>query len=526
MTMRNGLSKCLLLASLMGGASTVACLKPESFHPQPIPALQCEATRAECVEEQVMPDGTIGCKTYETVHSSSTICHGEKDKLDECTLSLCQSGRGHMPCEVTKAELSPTLPEIGTCDVVKVEGEQRYTYVEATQVFRNCYLSGDGSCHGLPQVTNEIAGCYILTEESAVQRLSVSGRDGTLKVKSLVNYSSLCPTANEFPSALTSYDVAPGPVGSAAGGGLTVPLRAARGNALVGQSCDAESCVDVLKNLRVRLDDTTVAGVALTNVLVTADQPTIVQQVPAPGGGTTTGFPAGSLGLFVRGRFNGVDSFYVATNSAPWRFDRTASALSFSGTLDIEDRTSTGAQLPITVTVSATATPSSPASKACALFTRSQRVLGLEDPVDWTTTTAGASVSLVTSPLTQGCGALGITGQGFISVAGDTFSTVGLNVKPAASVDLFIPTNQPNPYWIGAAQMFLTCVSGGVNNQYVGQVELTGKPVGAFSTLRFPLSTQVQANLRRGLTDCSFSFGLNVNQTGRKWILDNLRLTP
>jgi hypothetical protein len=64
------------------------------------------------------------------------------------------------------------------------------------------------------------------------------------------------------------------------------------------------------------------------------------------------------------------------------------------------------------------------------------------------------------------------------------------------------------------------------SNQYIGQVELTGKPQDHFSSLRFPLPAATVGTLRRSLNDCSFTFALNVNATDRRWILDNVRFTP
>jgi hypothetical protein len=137
-----------------------------------------------------------------------------------------------------------------------------------------------------------------------------------------------------------------------------------------------------------------------------------------------------------------------------------------------------------------------------------------------------ATLSLVTSPITQGCGALGIAGQGYMTINGAAFSTSEVTLAPALSVDLFIPANQPNPYWLGALQMYLTCPSGNVFNAYIGQDELTGSPTGRYSTFRYPLPSNVTSTLQRQLNDCSFSFALNVNQTGRTWSLDDLRFTP
>jgi hypothetical protein len=111
-------------------------------------------------------------------------------------------------------------------------------------------------------------------------------------------------------------------------------------------------------------------------------------------------------------------------------------------------------------------------------------------------------------------------------IVGAPFSTVGLATNNALSVDLFIPTGQPNPFYTGALQMHLSCPFGGVNNQYIGQVELTGKPLNQYSTLRFPLPQAVRTTLARQLNDCSFTLSLNVNPTGNTWILDRLRFTP
>jgi len=119
-----------------------------------------------------------------------------------------------------------------------------------------------------------------------------------------------------------------------------------------------------------------------------------------------------------------------------------------------------------------------------------------------------------------------VAGQNFIQIQGAPFTTSGLTVKPGLSVDLFIPNNQPNLSFIGNLQVLLGCPSGGVNNQFIGQVALTGKPLNQFSTLQFALPSQTISTLQRSLNDCFFSWGLNVNQTNRTWIMDNLRFTP
>ena len=104
----------------------------------------------------------------------------------------------------------------------------------------------------------------------------------------------------------------------------------------------------------------------------------------------------------------------------------------------------------------------------------------------------------MTSPIRQGCGALGIQGSGYMPINSIAFVAGGLTVTAALSVDLFIPNNQPNQFYLGALQMYLSCPSVGSYNQYIGQVELTGKPQNAYSTLRFPLPTAVKNTLIQG----------------------------
>ena len=178
----------------------------------------------------------------------------------------------------------------------------------------------------------------------------------------------------------------------------------------------------------------------------------------------------------------------------------------------------------ITVATNVSGTPANAQQLACAGETGIQRLLGFEDVLSWSS--MQATLSPVTTPVTQGCGALGIAGQGYMTIASLPFATNTLTLGPALSVDLFIPGNQPNQFYLGALQMYLSCPSGNVFNAYIGQAELTGKPQNAYSTFRYPLPSNVTSTLKQPLSDCSLSLALNVNQTGRTWILDNLRFTP
>jgi hypothetical protein len=182
-----------------------------------------------------------------------------------------------------------------------------------------------------------------------------------------------------------------------------------------------------------------------------------------------------------------------------------------------------GDPLTVSVTFGLAGTPSTTATKACATASPRDRLFGFEDVQSWSSTVA--ALSHVTSPVTQGCGSLGIQGQGYMPINCSPFVASDLTLNSALSVDLFIPNNQPNQNYLGALQMYLTCPSLNAFNEYIGQAELTGKPQNAYSTLRFPLPSQVTNTLNQGASDCSWAFALNANQTNKTWILDNLRFT-
>ena len=357
--------------------------------------------------------------------------------------------------------------------------------------------------------------CLDLTQKPAMEQVATPS--GLLSRAWRI--TDFTPGACTAVTALATFDVTPGPIATASGGGTTVTASALRGQAAITQSC-GEGCIPTsLQTFRTDLANMTVAGAQITQLVVTSIGPAAVTNQIGPQG-SFLGIGVGELTLQADGKVNGVGGTFTARNSSPWHVDLSPAFLRLTGGVVISGVGPNGGDVTINADVSSV--PATPQTQACANQSSLARLFGFEDVGRWSS--SQAALSLVTAPLTQGCGALGIEGQGYLPIAGNTFTTQGLPVGTQASVDLFIPANQPNPFWLGALQMYLSCPSGAVNNQYIGQVELTGKPQNSYSTLRFPLSAAVRANLTRNLTDCSFSFALNVNQTGRKWLLDKLRL--
>ena len=59
-------------------------------------------------------------------------------------------------------------------------------------------------------------------------------------------------------------------------------------------------------------------------------------------------------------------------------------------------------------------------------------------------------------------------------------------------LDVRLPTTQANPFWYGFVQLLISAPSKGLNNVFLGQQELTGRPLAQY----FPLTFSLPANGR------------------------------
>jgi len=153
-------------------------------------------------------------------------------------------------------------------------------------------------------------------------------------------------------------------------------------------------------------------------------------------------------------------------------------------------------------------------------------ILGFEDPNDWISSTVSVGID---PRHTQGSFSTALAAKGFNVLRGRAFELTG-PLGSSVSLDFFLPSQQPNPSALGAVQLFADCPSKGVNNAFIGQVELTGKPLNTFSTLTFPVPAAVASSIGSSCSDFDFRVAVNVpiNATGT-YLLDNLRgvnLTP
>jgi len=156
-------------------------------------------------------------------------------------------------------------------------------------------------------------------------------------------------------------------------------------------------------------------------------------------------------------------------------------------------------------------------------------VFGFEATSSWSTTTAGATLGQ-SSTHSQGAYALSVrpsSSNGFTPIASVPLSTLSA-VGPTLAVDVRLPTAQANPHWYGTFQIYLNCPSRAIYSQFLGQVELTGKPLNTWNTLTFALNGSLIASLLKGgYSDLVVTVVLNVQvPTTGVYLIDNLRFLP
>ncbi len=152
-------------------------------------------------------------------------------------------------------------------------------------------------------------------------------------------------------------------------------------------------------------------------------------------------------------------------------------------------------------------------------------VMGFEVPSLWQFIAGTGTLSSHTSPKTQGNASMQIQGNGYQQIQSVPLNTTHLSEMNKIKVDLYVGNIQPNPYWIGEAQLFVHCPSAGLFNRYVGQVELTGLPRDVFNTLTFNLPSNILNALAGNYNDFSFSLSLNTNSGSGPYYFDNMRFS-
>jgi hypothetical protein len=152
-----------------------------------------------------------------------------------------------------------------------------------------------------------------------------------------------------------------------------------------------------------------------------------------------------------------------------------------------------------------------------------QSLFGFDSTTLWSS--SQATLSLVGAPKTEGNFSMSIGKTGWRTLNSVKFATSAFSgITSKMALDVNPPKQQTNPKWIGQVLLFANCPSAGVYNQFIGAVELTGKPLGSFSSLTFSIPLAVKNAMTTAHSDFSFSISLNANDPG--YLFDNLRFVP
>jgi len=156
------------------------------------------------------------------------------------------------------------------------------------------------------------------------------------------------------------------------------------------------------------------------------------------------------------------------------------------------------------------------------------RMMSFEKSSDWSLP-SGASSSLSNDAL-SGAHSLSVNPVGWTPLTSVSLTSAQLR-QAAKSSNLSkvsfavkIPATQPNPYWVGAAQMYLSSPSANVYNAYLGQVELTSLPKDQFVRLPFAIPAYALHALTEDHSDLTFTIVLNVNPSASGWLIDDLTI--
>jgi len=150
--------------------------------------------------------------------------------------------------------------------------------------------------------------------------------------------------------------------------------------------------------------------------------------------------------------------------------------------------------------------------------------LGFETVAGWSSPQS-VMLTSVTNPVTQAARSLQITNvTGTTNIVSANFpSSKAPSGATRAIVDLFVPSNQPNPTNVGTASLVISIPSASINNLSLGTIGLTSLTRNQFSQLEYALPASVRTALSTARSDVSLKLTLAITSGSGPWYVDNIR---
>ena len=435
------------------------------------------------------------------------------DSRASCSATLFNMETAKQTGQCTLASTSPGATSQADCDLGG----------------RVCQTSGDGtqSCPEMPFGALHFTPCFDPSKTTAEDVCengqqfppatpggpSIPDQFPWWRVNLVTPNAAAC-VQNVPVGAVTSFGIDAVTIGTAVAFGTTVPVVAKGGFMTTSVHCDSDNefCSTTLDDLQVQLADISAGGFTFQNP---------VARLVAPAVGSLGSIPAGGMTLQIEGDLPLGHARLVTSTAQPVAIAAGNTSASLTGQLSGFFNITPQKVAPFSMALNVSGSTTS-SNANCSGETVQQQFLGFELLQDWSAG-QGATVSLTPNLRTQGCFGMQVGGSGYRTVNSSPFATPLSGTTSTLALDVYIPPNQPNQFWLGAVQLYLTCPSANVINQYIGQAELTGKPVGQFSTVTYPIPGPVESILQGQHPDCFFSMAVNMNQTPTSPVVDNLR---
>lgn len=152
-----------------------------------------------------------------------------------------------------------------------------------------------------------------------------------------------------------------------------------------------------------------------------------------------------------------------------------------------------------------------------------KKLMSFDAPSSESWASTSATLTDVTTPITEGEGAMRVSGGGYVRLDSNSFDTWSVEyLGTKLAIDLYVPPGQPNPYWLGSAQLFVSIPGAGINSYFVSQIELTPGGTG-WKYLKFNLPQVIRTALAQPQADVRFGIAINKPQNAPAMTLDNLR---